>query len=125
MVAVSKPQYELRWENALTYQLSKRGHFLLSGWIIKGASLELFREIAPSATTNQQFIKGKLLAFIARNHVNRVRCYHYHAEDFLRQNTTGLDIWQCNQRHNQGKVLGLVEFDYAFNATSFAKASAY
>ncbi|RAL66052.1 hypothetical protein DID88_005713 [Monilinia fructigena] len=57
LVAVSKPQHELHWENAFTYQLSKQGHFLLSGEIIDDLHLKLFREKAPSATKNQQLIK--------------------------------------------------------------------
>lgn len=57
MIAISKPQHELRWENALTYQLLKKGHFLLAGEIMKDSCLESFLQEAPSIMKNQQLIK--------------------------------------------------------------------
>lgn len=64
MVAVSKPQYELRWENTLTYQLLKQGHFLLTGEVMNEASSKFLMEEAPSAKRNQHFIKGKLSLYM-------------------------------------------------------------
>ncbi|TGO48284.1 hypothetical protein BCON_0245g00130 [Botryotinia convoluta] len=61
MIAISKPQHELRWENALTYQLLKQGHFLLAGEIINDASSKSLMEEAPSAKRNQHFIKGAII----------------------------------------------------------------
>ncbi|CCD44548.1 hypothetical protein BofuT4_P054490.1 [Botrytis cinerea T4] len=61
MVAVSKPQYELRWENALTCQLLKQGHFLLAGEVMNEASSKSLMEEAPSAKRNQHFIKGAII----------------------------------------------------------------
>ncbi|KAF7870482.1 hypothetical protein EAF04_004226 [Stromatinia cepivora] len=61
MIAISKPQHELRWENALTYQLLKKGHFLLAGEIMKDSSLESFRQEAPSVMKNQQLIKDGII----------------------------------------------------------------
>ncbi|KAB8294899.1 hypothetical protein EYC80_006858 [Monilinia laxa] len=60
LVAVSKPQHELHWENVFTYQLSKQGHFLLSGEIVDDLCLELFREKASSVIKNQQLIKDAI-----------------------------------------------------------------
>ncbi|KAF7954353.1 hypothetical protein EAE96_005477 [Botrytis aclada] len=61
MIAVSKPQHELRWENALTYQLWKQGHFLLAGEIINDSSSKSLIEEAPSVKRNQHFIKGAII----------------------------------------------------------------
>ncbi|THV46630.1 hypothetical protein BGAL_0371g00040 [Botrytis galanthina] len=61
MIAVSKPQHELRWENALTYQLLKKGHFLLSSETINDACSKSLMEEAPSAKKNQHFIKGAII----------------------------------------------------------------
>ncbi|CAD6444373.1 af5c9729-9225-4499-a152-9b0b34697a8b [Sclerotinia trifoliorum] len=61
MIAISKPQHELRWENALTCQLLKKGHFLLAGEIMEGSCLESFRQGATSVTKNQQLIKNGII----------------------------------------------------------------
>ncbi|QSZ36561.1 hypothetical protein DSL72_006441 [Monilinia vaccinii-corymbosi] len=58
MIAASKPQNELHWENSFTYQLLKQGHFLLSGGIVEDSRLESLREEAPLAAKNQQLIKN-------------------------------------------------------------------
>ncbi|KAI9641890.1 hypothetical protein NHQ30_009757 [Ciborinia camelliae] len=60
MVAISKPQHELRWENTLTYQLFKQRYFLLSGGIIEDIGLEVFRETTPSAANNRLLIKNAI-----------------------------------------------------------------
>ncbi|ESZ94783.1 hypothetical protein SBOR_4840 [Sclerotinia borealis F-4128] len=60
MVAISKPQQELHWENFLTYQLFKQGHFLVSPGIVQGVYLELIHEKTPSAAKNQQLIKDAI-----------------------------------------------------------------
>lgn len=84
MVAVSKPQHELRWENAFSHQMCKQGHFLLSEDIPEDVNQTSFRIKAPLTKTNQQLIKGKFSASTSRIRVDWIRIYPYDAEDFHR-----------------------------------------